>query len=118
MNAGHKSPFNSRKAIEDVFSTLARRFAGRESITLVEFASGNMYGPVPALASLAELGIRKVYLHLIDKDYVEWLKKAGEKPAATESPEGGADYIGVPEYDWGTNCIHGVQSRCGTKCLR
>ena len=24
--------------------------------------------------------------------------------------------IGLPEYDWGANCIHGVQSRCGTKC--
>ena len=21
-----------------------------------------------------------------------------------------------PRYDWGTNCIHGVQSRCGSKC--
>ena len=59
-----------------------------------------MYGPVPALASLAELGIRKVYLHLIDKDYVEWLKKAGEKPAAKESPEGGG---GMPHgIDWVT----------------
>lgn len=25
-------------------------------------------------------------------------------------------YLGVPEYDWGTNCIHGVQSRCGKNC--
>ena len=61
-----------------------------------------MYGPVPALASLAELGIRKVYLHLFDKDYVEWLKKAGEKPAATESPEGGGEG-GMPHgIDWVT----------------
>jgi hypothetical protein len=22
---------------------------------------------------------------------------------------------GLPEYDWGANCVHGVQSRCGTK---
>jgi beta-glucosidase-like glycosyl hydrolase len=21
--------------------------------------------------------------------------------------------LGIPEYDWGGNCIHGVQSRCG-----
>jgi len=24
--------------------------------------------------------------------------------------------IGLPAYDWGANCIHGVQSRCGTRC--
>ena len=29
--AGHAAPFNSRKAIEDMFATLARRFAGTDS---------------------------------------------------------------------------------------
>lgn len=35
---------------------------------------------------------------------------------ARESPKGGVPAIGLPEYDWGANCIHGVQSRCGEKC--
>jgi len=42
-----------------------------------------------------------------------------EKPpllTARESPGGGIPRIGLPEYDWGANCIHGVQSRCGTRC--
>ncbi|GMF17026.1 unnamed protein product [Phytophthora fragariaefolia] len=24
--------------------------------------------------------------------------------------------IGLPEYNWGANCVHGVQSTCGTNC--
>ena len=45
-----------------------------------------------------------------------------EKPyllTARESPKGSIPRLGIPEYDWGGNCIHGVQSRCGsnfTKC--
>ena len=38
-----------------------------------------------------------------------------EKPTlliARESPKGNISRLGVPEYDWGANCIHGVQSRC------
>ena len=38
-----------------------------------------------------------------------------EKPyllVARESPKGNVSRLGVPEYDWGGNCIHGVQSRC------
>ena len=35
---------------------------------------------------------------------------------ARESPLGAVPRLGLPEYDWGTNCIHGVQSRCGSKC--
>ena len=31
---------------------------------------------------------------------------------ARQSPSGDVPHLGVPEYDWGTNCIHGVQSRC------
>ena len=33
---------------------------------------------------------------------------------ARESPKGNISRLGIPEYDWGGNCIHGVQSRCGT----
>jgi len=42
-----------------------------------------------------------------------------EKPyllTARESPKGNISRIGLPEFDWGTNCIHGVQSRCGKNC--
>eukprot|EP01113_Clastostelium_recurvatum_P014919 TRINITY_DN1818_c0_g2_i1.p1 TRINITY_DN1818_c0_g2~~TRINITY_DN1818_c0_g2_i1.p1 ORF type:complete len:760 (+),score=162.36 TRINITY_DN1818_c0_g2_i1:146-2425(+) len=42
-----------------------------------------------------------------------------EKPpmmTARESPKGNVSRLGIPEYDWGANCVHGVQSRCGTKC--
>jgi beta-glucosidase-like glycosyl hydrolase len=38
-----------------------------------------------------------------------------EKPyllVARESPKGNISRLGIPEYDWGANCIHGVQSRC------
>jgi len=40
-----------------------------------------------------------------------------EKPTLLEarySPLGNISRLGVPQYDWGGNCIHGVQSRCGT----
>lgn len=39
-----------------------------------------------------------------------------EKPyllTARQSPEGYIDRLGIPEYNWGANCMHGVQSRCG-----
>ena len=38
-----------------------------------------------------------------------------EKPTlliARNSPKGDVSRLGIPEYDWGGNCIHGVQSRC------
>ena len=38
-----------------------------------------------------------------------------EKPfllTARESPRGNISRLGIPEYDWGANCMHGVQSRC------
>ena len=41
-----------------------------------------------------------------------------EKPyllTARESPKGSIPRLGIPEYDWGANCVHGVQSRCGGK---
>eukprot|EP00521_Asterionellopsis_glacialis_P006973 CAMPEP_0195289138 /NCGR_PEP_ID=MMETSP0707-20130614/5540_1 /TAXON_ID=33640 /ORGANISM="Asterionellopsis glacialis, Strain CCMP134" /LENGTH=955 /DNA_ID=CAMNT_0040349109 /DNA_START=132 /DNA_END=2999 /DNA_ORIENTATION=+ len=31
---------------------------------------------------------------------------------ARESPQGNISRLGIPEYDWGGNCVHGVQSRC------
>ena len=41
-----------------------------------------------------------------------------EKPTllmARESPKGNVSRLGVPEYDWGANCVHGVQSRCSAE---
>ncbi|KAG7342096.1 glycoside hydrolase [Nitzschia inconspicua] len=38
-----------------------------------------------------------------------------EKPwllTARYSPKGNISRLGIPEYDWGANCMHGVQSRC------
>ena len=38
-----------------------------------------------------------------------------EKPRlliARQSPNANISRLGIPEYDWGGNCIHGVQSRC------
>ena len=57
-----------RRARPAQVATLGRRFAGMASIKVVEFASGNMYGPVPTLAALAELGISRVEYHLVDKE--------------------------------------------------
>jgi xylan 1,4-beta-xylosidase len=41
-----------------------------------------------------------------------------EKPyllTARESPKGNISRLGIPEYDWGGNCMHGVESRCSAK---
>eukprot|EP01083_Nonionella_stella_P159884 522045_1 len=35
---------------------------------------------------------------------------------ARESPLNFIPRLGIPEYDWGTNCIHSAQSRCGSAC--
>ncbi|KAE9027940.1 hypothetical protein PR003_g2943, partial [Phytophthora rubi] len=35
---------------------------------------------------------------------------------ARASPRGSVSSIGLPEYNWGANCVHGVQSTCGTNC--
>ena len=60
-------------------------------MSIVEFASGNMYGPIPALAALADLGVRSVRYQLVDKEYDAWLKTAAEypfaPPAATPSAQ-------------------------------
>ncbi|KAI9923210.1 hypothetical protein PsorP6_001675 [Peronosclerospora sorghi] len=35
---------------------------------------------------------------------------------ARASPRGNMSAIGLPAYNWGANCVHGVQSTCGTHC--
>ncbi|KAG2524398.1 hypothetical protein JM16_004994 [Phytophthora kernoviae] len=35
---------------------------------------------------------------------------------ARASPHGNMSTLGLPEYNWGANCVHGVQSTCGTNC--
>lgn len=35
---------------------------------------------------------------------------------ARASPKGNVSALGLPEYNWGANCVHGVQSTCGTHC--
>ena len=35
---------------------------------------------------------------------------------ARESPLNYIPRLGIPEFDWGTNCIHSAQSRCGSAC--
>lgn len=35
---------------------------------------------------------------------------------ARASPRGNVSALGIPEYDWGANCVHGVQSTCGANC--
>lgn len=35
---------------------------------------------------------------------------------ARASPKGNVPRIGLPEYNWGANCVHGVQSTCGSRC--
>ncbi|TMW63837.1 hypothetical protein Poli38472_002778 [Pythium oligandrum] len=35
---------------------------------------------------------------------------------ARASPKGNISSIGLPEYNWGANCVHGVQSTCGSRC--
>ena len=35
---------------------------------------------------------------------------------ARQSPDANISRLGIPNYDWGLNCVHGVQSMCGTNC--
>lgn len=35
---------------------------------------------------------------------------------ARAGTHGSVPRLGVPEYNWGANCVHGVQSTCGTHC--
>jgi hypothetical protein len=96
VEVGHASPFNSRHALEALFSVLARRFAGRaQTLRVVEFASGNMYGAVPALAALADLGFVKIEYHLVDKEYDAWLKTASLHPAPESGLPHAIDFAAV-----------------------
>jgi len=61
----------------------------------------------------ASIGIEKRVEDLIDHLNLE------EKIlllTARASPRGAVERLGIPEYNWGANCVHGVQSTCGTKC--
>lgn len=44
------------------------------------------------------------------------IEEKAEMLTARASPRGSVPSIGVPEYNWGANCVHGVQSKCGTNC--
>ena len=35
---------------------------------------------------------------------------------ARESPLNFIPRLGIPEYNWGANCIHSAQARCGSSC--
>lgn len=35
---------------------------------------------------------------------------------ARESPLNFIERLGIPEYDWGTNCEHALLARCGSSC--
>jgi len=52
------------------------------------------------------------------RDLIGRLRPDEKAPLLTarESPLGGVPRLGLPEYDWGTNCIHGAQTRCRGKC--
>lgn len=60
----------------------------------------------------------KLSLEARVKDLVSRLDISEKPPLLTarESPLGSIPRLGIPEFDWGTNCIHGVQSRCGDRC--
>jgi len=49
---------------------------------------------------------------LNDSQIPHWLT-AREGGGGSPGPGPAAPEIGVPEYDWGVNCIHGVQTTCG-----
>jgi hypothetical protein len=49
---------------------------------------------------------------LSDTDIPHWLT-AREGGGGSPGPGPNVSAIGVPEYDWGVNCIHGVQTTCG-----
>lgn len=51
---------------------------------------------------------------LIHDDEIAPLLTAREGGGGSPGPSGAIDRLGLPEYDWGVNCIHGVQTTCGT----
>eukprot|EP01084_Bolivina_argentea_P134189 236737_1 len=44
------------------------------------------------------------------------LEEKAKLLTARQSPLNFIPRLGIPEYDWGANCIHSVQSRCGSNC--
>lgn len=50
----------------------------------------------------------------IEMDEIPPLLTAREGGGDSPGPPGNISRIGLPEYDWGVNCIHGVQTTCTT----
>ena len=44
------------------------------------------------------------------------LEEKAKLLTARESPLNFIPRLGIPEYDWGANCIHSAQARCGSAC--
>ena len=44
------------------------------------------------------------------------LEEKAKLLTARESPLNSIPRLGIPEYDWGANCIHSAQARCGSAC--
>ncbi len=44
------------------------------------------------------------------------LEEKAKLLTARESPLNFISRLGIPEYDWGANCIHSAQARCGSAC--
>ena len=49
----------------------------------------------------------------LNDDEIPPLLTAREGGGGSPGPPGNISRLGLPEYDWGLNCIHGVQSTCG-----
>ena len=50
-------------------------------------------------------------ISLINDDEITLFMKAREGGGGSPGPANNISRIGLPEYDWGVNCIHGVQVR-------
>ena len=53
-------------------------------------------------------------ISLLKPEEIPALLTAREGGGGSPGPAGNISRIGLPEYDWGVNCIHGVQTTCGT----
>ena len=49
----------------------------------------------------------------LQDDEIPPLLTAREGGGGSPGPPGNISRLGIPEYDWGVNCIHGVQTTCG-----
>jgi len=52
-------------------------------------------------------------ISLIHEDELTLFMKARLGGGGSPGPANNISRIGLPEYDWGVNCIHGVQTTCG-----